>query len=409
MGFRTQTQVDRLKAPLGKDSKPKPDAYEWDDEQPGLSVRLKGKARTWTVWYAVNGSRRRVALGAVAGLSLREARIKAGRIVADARDGKDPHEDRAAAKARAADTLGALVKIYLERRAKPRQRTRTFVEVERYLSRYWAPLHAQPVDSLTRRDIATRLEEIRVAHGGIAANRARTYLNACLAWGMKQGLAEHNPVIGTEAPAEERRRDRVLSPAELVAVWNAGEDRGEFGTIVRLLALTGARRNEIAGLRWSELDLDRALWTLPADRSKNGREHEVPLSRQALALLGARERIGEFVFGRGGRAPFSGYSRSKERLDEALGEAVAPFVMHDIRRSVVTHMVEIGIAPNVVEACINHLSGHKGGVAGIYNRASYREPKQAALQAWADHLQALIDGREPASNVVALPALRRRP
>jgi integrase len=406
MGFRTQAQVDKLEPPLDSDGKPKLDAYVWDDEQPGLSIRLKGKARTWTVWYQVNGARRKVALGAVGsakgGMTLKKARDEASRIVSGARADKDPLRDRAAAKAKAADTLGALVKLYLERRAKPRQRTRTYVEVERYLSRYWAPLHARAVESLTRRDVASRLEELRVDHGGIAANRARTYLSACLSWGMKQGLAEHNPVVGTEAPAEERRRDRVLSPAELVAVWKACEGHGEFGEIVRLLMLTGARREEVAGLRWSELDLDRALWTLPAARAKNEREHEVPLPRQAVALLAARDRVGEFVFGRHGRSPFSGYSRAKERLNQALGDAVASWTLHDLRRSAVTHMVELGIAPHIVEATINHISGHKGGVAGIYNRANYREQKQAALQAWADHLEALVEGREPASNVVQM-------
>jgi integrase len=166
--------------------------------------------------------------------------------------------------------------------------------------------------------------------------------------------------------------------------------------------LTGARRDEVAGLRWSEIDIDAALWTLPAARAKNARQHEVPLSTHALALLAARPRAGNFVFGRGGRGRFSGYSRAKARLDQALGQAVAPWVLHDLRRSVVTHMVELGIAPHVVEACVNHVSGHKGGVAGIYNRATYREPKKAALQAWGDHLEALVEGREPASNVVAI-------
>ena len=115
-------------------------------------------------------------------------------------------------------------------------------------------------------------------------------------------------------------------------------------------------------------------------------------------------RVGEFVFGRQRRSPFSGYSRAKTSLDRALGQAVAHWTLHDLRRSAVTHMIELGIAPNVVEACINHVSGHRAGVAGVYNRATYREPKKAALQAWADHLEALVEGREPASNVVALRA-----
>ena len=216
MGFRTQAQVDRLRLP-----EEKTDAYVWDDEQPGLSIRLKGRARTWTVWYQVNSNRRKVALGAVAGLPLKEARIKAGRIVADARDGKDPLEERAVTNAKAADTFGGLVKLYLERRAKPRQRPRTYIETERALLKSWAPLHDRPIATVTRRDIAARLDEIRVAHGPIAANRARAYLGGCYTWAMRQGLVDFNPIIGTEAPSVEIKRDRVLSPAELVAVWCA--------------------------------------------------------------------------------------------------------------------------------------------------------------------------------------------
>ena len=337
-------------------------------------------------------------LGAVAGLPLKDARQKASRIVADARDGKDPLEERDAAKAKAADTFGALVRLYLEQRAKPRQRPRTYAETERYLLKHLAPLHGRPVASVTRRDVATRLEEIARDHGPIAANRARSYLNGCFMWAMRRGLVENNPVIGTEAPGEETKRERVLSPAELAAVWKACEGQGDFGAIVRLLMLTGARRDEVAELRWSEIDLDNALWTLPAERSKNKRQHEVPLSSAAVTLLRGRDRRGDYVFtSRGGRRAFSGYSTAKAKLDKALGEAVAPFVLHDIRRSVVTHMVELGIAPHVVEAAINHVCGHKGGVAGVYNRAVYREPKKAALQAWSDWLEWLVEGREPAA------------
>ena len=199
-----------------------------------------------------NGKRRRVTLGAVAGMTLKEARIQAGRIVGDARDGKDALAEREAAKAKTADTLGKLVDIYLERRAKPRQRPRTYAEFERYLRKRWAPLHDRPLDSITRRDIAARLEEIRVDHGPVSANRARTYLGSAFTWAMRQGLTENNPVLGTEPPAAETERDRVLTPEELAIVWRACGEAGEFGTIVRLLMLTGQRREEVAGMAWPD-------------------------------------------------------------------------------------------------------------------------------------------------------------
>jgi integrase len=419
MGFRTEGQVAKLKLPPGKS-----EAYFFDDQCTGLSVRIQGSARTWVVWYSVNGRRRRMKLGTLAGTKLKEARHKAEGIVNGARDGADPLAARAVAKVKAADTFGVMVQLYLERRAKPRQRPRTYAETERYLLKRWAPLHDRALDSLTRRDFASRQEQIRTEHGPGAAEKARVYLGMAYSWAMKQGLVDHNPVIGLEStPAN--RRERVLSEDELRKVWQACGEAGDFGAMVRLLMLTGGRRDEIAGMAWPEIDAERALWTLPGERSKNRREHEVPLSKQTLALIEGRP--GPFLFGRDGRNPFSGYSKAKERLDATIArqraeqrlgrkprkgeepeaaDHLAPWTLHDIRRSVVTHMAELGIDPHVIEAVINHVSGHKGGVAGIYNRASYRPQKAAALQRWADWLESVVEGREPASNVVAFEVAR---
>jgi integrase len=206
--------------------------------------------------------------------------------------------------------------------------------------------------------------------------------------------------MGTEPPSEERRRDRVLSAEELASVWQAAGAVGdEFGAIIRLLMLTGQRRDEVAAMAWSEIDLERALWTLPAVRTKNCREHEVPLSRHAVALLPPRREGRALVFGQG-KGGFSGFSRAKARLDKAAGLAM-PWVLHDIRRSLVTHMNELGIDPHVIEAVVNHVSGARGGIAGRYNFAAYREQKRVALQRWADWVAAVVEGRAPAGNVVA--------
>jgi integrase len=261
------------------------------------------------------------------------------------------------------------------------------------------------------------MEQIRTGHGPGAAEKARVYLGMAYSWAMRQGLVDANPVIGLE-PTPATPRDRVLSEPELRVVWNACEQLGDFGALVRMLMLTGGRRDEVAGMARSEVDADHARWTLPAARSKNRREHEVPISRQARALI--EGRTGPFLFGRDGCNPFSGYSKAKARLDEQIarqraeqrlgrklrkgedaepGDHLQAWTLHDIRRSVVTHMAELGIEPHVIEAVINHVSGHKAGVSGIYNRASYRPQKAAALQRWADWLEAKVEDREPASNV----------
>jgi integrase len=214
-------------------------------------------------------------------------------------------------------------------------------------------------------------------------------------WGMKEGLVLLNPVANTNK-REERPRDRVLVDAELRAIWRALEDN-EYGTIVRLLMLTGQRLNEIAGLRWSEIDFDRGVLSFPGSRTKNARPHELLMSVQVRALLSAlpKKEGRDFAFGKG-RGPFSGFARCKAILDSCIAEsnrALAPWVVHDIRRSVATGMAELGIQPHIIEAVLNHVSGHKGGVAGIDNRAQYSAEKAEALARWDEHISAILDGR----------------
>jgi integrase len=220
---------------------------------------------------------------------------------------------------------------------------------------------------------------------------------------MEQGRADTNPVIGTTRH-KERERARVLTPAELRSIWShAGND--DFGSIVRLLALTGQRAGEISGLRYEEI-LDAEI-ALPAERTKNGEPHVVPLSSAALAVLAQCGRRGdrEFVFGRG-KGGFTGRSKAKDRLDERIakangGKPISPWTLHDLRRTFATYA---GGGPAAVQLAqfLNHVSGTRGGVAGTYNRSTYETGKRIALDRWADHLTAIIEGR--ASNVTPLRA-----
>jgi integrase len=258
-----------------------------------------------------------------------------------------------------------------------------------------ASLYRLPVDTVDQRTIAERLSGIEKNSGAVTANRVRATMSAMFTWGMKEGLVLANPVANTNK-REERPRDRVLVDAELRAIWQSLDD-SHYGTIVKLLMLTGQRRDEIAGLRWLEIDFDRGVLSFPGSRTKNARPHELPMSAQVRALLSAQPKKDgrDFVFGEG-RGPFSGYARRKAILDSCIAEsnrALAPWVVHDIRRSVATGMAEIGIQPHVIEAVLNHVSGHKGGIAGIYNRAQYSAEKAQALARWDEHLQEVIAGR----------------
>ena len=228
---------------------------------------------------------------------------------------------------------------------------------------------------------------------------------------MKEGLAANNPVIATNRPHEPKSRERTLSDAELVEIWRAARDDA-YGRIIRLLMLTGQRRDEVGGMAWSELALDKGLWSIPASRTKNKRAHDVPLSDTALAILREMPALGErdLVF-TGGRGGFSGWSKAKEALDgriaatrreAAVGkgspDAAKPmphWTLHDLRRTLATRAGDLGIAPHVVEALLNHVSGSKAGVAGVYNRSLYQVEKRTALEIWGQHIEHLMTDASP--------------
>ena len=194
-----------------------------------------------------------------------------------------------------------------------------------------------------------------------------------------------NPVINTNR-REERPRDRVLSSDELRTIWRA-LDNNDYGRIIKILALTGQRAGEIAGLRWSEVGDD--VISLPGERTKNHRAHDIPLSPTVRELLGARADR-DLIFGQRG-GPFTNWSKNKAALDART--SLKHWVIHDLRRSVATGMADIGIQPHIIEAVLNHVSGHKGGIAGIYNRAQYSTEKAQALARWDEHVRAVVGMR----------------
>jgi integrase len=386
-----------LKLPAGKD-----DHIEWDDELAGFGVRLRASGRkVWIAQYRPSGSRRtrRVTLGAVEKLTPVEARAAARKILARVALGHDPQGEREAERARSVRTFRSAVEIYLAAK-QGELRPTSFRTSKLYLlsGPYFRPLHPIGVNAITHPDIAARLSTIARDHSTIVAAAARKAASAFFRWTMEEGWAAANPVIGTRKPADSQPRAHVLTDAELARIWNAcGEDG--FGHIVRLLILLGSRRAEVGGMRWSELDLDAGTWTLPAERSKNHRSHAIMLPAPALAVVNAVPRTKrDHLFGDRAGAGFTSWSRGKDDLDRRLGDKVRAWRLHDLRRTVATKMADIGIEPHVIEAALNHYSGHRRGVAGVYNRSSYERAVKAALARWADHALAMVEGRE--SNVV---------
>jgi integrase len=381
----------------------------FDDTLPGFGVRVRSTgARVYVLQYKIGAQHRRLTLGAVSSLDLGKARATAKDLLAAVRLGRDPFAERTEARAQAAETFGALLPRYLSRQ-REKLKPRSYVETERHLLVNAKRLHTRAVKAIDRRMIAALLGEAAEARGPVAANRLRASLSTYFMWLAREGLVEVNVVANTNRAPESGARSRVLTDNELRDIWNAaGDDR--YGSIVKLLTLTAARRDEIASLAWSsEIDLDNALIVLPPERTKNLRQHEIPLSVPALAILQAQPRRGDFVFGGVGQSGFQGWSKSKAELDvriaaarNAAGKApMSEWRLHDLRRTASTVMHDaLAIAPHYVEAVLGHVSGHKAGVAGHYNFARYQTEKRRALELWGEHLFAVIKGSK--SKIVQL-------
>jgi integrase len=399
--------VNKLRVPAGKR-----DVQAFDNALPGFGIRKFDSGRaSYFVKFNVGKQQRRLTLGAVVPGNLAEMRRKASTILSKARLGQDVVAEKRTATGKRNGTLGMLVEKYLRER-EPKLRPRYFAEIKRQLERDWKPLHPQSVESIGRQVVIGVIDEIALGQGDTAADRARVALSGFYGWAIERGYCEANPTLNISPRAETGARDRALTGAELVEVWRgSGED--DYGYIVKLLILTGQRRREIGDLEWTEIDLSKRQIELPAQRVKNARPHLVPLGEQAMSILGGIERIDgrELVFGRG-VGGFSGWSKAKAELDERIASArkaagnkkpMAPWVLHDLRRSFVTHLNENKFAlPHVIEAIVNHVSGHLAGVAGVYNKAAYMAERRAVLELWGAHLMTLLN------EFTDVPSVRRK-
>jgi integrase len=397
----TAKSIAAAKLPEGK-----LDVIYFDETLPGFGFRLRSSGgrirRSWVVQYRRARTSRRLLLGSAEVLNADQARAAAREALAKVALGGDPQADKIAHRDRDEHTLKAVVDDYLTAKIKI-VRPATYRDINRYLAgpAYFKPLQSMPIDQITRRDVAARLTKIVDQNGPIVAGRARAALSALFTWAMGQGLAEANPVIGTNKPDDGQPRERVLSNSEIAAVWCAcGDDT--FGKIVRLLLLTGARRSEVCGMRWSEIE--GGIWRLPSERTKNKRPHTLPLTPMALEIVTSVPRMvgRDLLFGeRSSVLGFTQQAEAKRELDGRLGNKVAKWTLHDLRRTAATGMADIGVQPHIIEAVLNHISGHKVGVAGIYNRSSYEREVKTALLRWADHIRTLVEG--DAQKVLAFP------
>ena len=395
--------VAALDLPADKD-----DLIVFDADLSGFGYRLRrrrdgGVLCSWVAQYRANGRTRRVTIGAAQKVTPVEARTAARKLLARVELGGDPQGEKAVKRQQAARTVSGAVATYLEaKQAELRPVSYRITKLYLQTGPYFRSLHPLDVSAVTRSDVAPCIRAIERKHSTATAAASRRALSAFFAWCIAEGLMGDaaNPVDGSHRPADPRPRGRVLSGAELAAIWRVCED-DDYGRIVRLLILLGSRRQEVGGMRWSEVDVAAGTWTLPKERSKNHREHAIALPAAALGIIELVQRSDrDHLFGDRASSGFTAWSTAKRELDRRLGGSVKDWRVHDIRRGVATGMADIGIEPHHIEACLNHYGGHRRGPHGVYNKSVYARAVQDALTRWSEHVLALVEERE--SKVVAL-------
>lgn len=364
----------------------KPDAKRYEVHDllcPGFSLRVYPTGRkVFTVKYRYGLKQRRLDLGVYPRLSLAQARDKAIEALRLIDDGIDP-----AARRR---LLGMTVEIicgeFIRQHAQPRNRS--WKEAERILQREFVAAHGQrDIREIRRADILELMDGAIERGAGYQANRIHSNLRKLFNWCVERDIVEASPVLGTKPPTRERARDRVLVDDEIRAVLSAcANEPYPYRQFVPLLLATAQRRGELSKMRWSDVDLDGKVWVIPAEMSKNGKPHVVPLSDYALRMLNDMPRFEgcDLVFTTTRKAPISGFSKAIKHIHAE--SKTSDWRFHDLRRTAASGMARLGIAPYVVEKVLNHISGTISGVAAVYNRYGYDAERRDALVKWGNFL-----------------------
>jgi integrase len=381
----------------------------------GFGIRVSpGGGKAWVWLYHCDRRSRRMTLGNYPTMALADARIKLAEARKLLAKGTDPGESevRQRQAERIAETVEELAEAYLEKWARPRKRSAA--EDERQLRKDVLPAwRRRKAKDITRRDVIALLDVIVDRGSPIAANRTLAVIRRMFAWALSRDIVPASPCVAVKAPAKENRRDRVLSADEIAALWRALDNPGLATALAIRLALklqlvTAQCKGEVIAAEWSEFDLDERVWTIPAEKVKNGMPHRVPLSPLALTVLAniASERRQDerprwlFPSPRTAGKPITGPAVDHAMRDnrEMLGTGDA--TPHDLRRTAASHMTSIGISRLTVSKILNHA---ETGITSVYDRHSYDTEKRAALDAWGARLVEIIGARPERRNVVRLP------
>jgi integrase len=383
----TKSAIDALPTP-------KSDVVYWDAASPGFGVKVTPKGRkVFVVLYRTGGASsklRKYTIGPYGRVTLHQARVAAQKVFSAKLEGRDPAAEKREAKRRiVADRVEDLLEAFIAQRL---SQNRSAAEISRLLRReVGKPWARRSIHEISKRDVVEVISTIDQRGAPAAANKTLKSIKTFLRWCVGRAILDQSPAEGVPLPAREVARDRVLNDPELAQVILAARKiGGSYGGIVELLALTGQRREEVARLQWEELDLAQRIWTLPRTRTKNAKLHVVHLSEQSMAVLRRLDRRGPYVFSPVGNKPFQKFSKDKRLLDQLSG--VTGWRLHDLRRTCVSGMAQLGVAPHVADKILNHQSGTISGVAAVYQRHEFIAERRAALDLWGTHLCGLVGG-----------------
>jgi integrase len=407
-------------------------AYLWDDTLRGFGVMVTPHgSRSYLVQYQMGGRgapTKRITIGRHGSpWAPEKARSRASDILELIRKGIDPAESarkqREAEAESAKDSLRLAFDAYADlfgTKYIDGKALRSGEDIKSVFRRDLVPaFKSRPITSIRRSEIADCLDTV-AERSMSAAVKAHKWLRKLFLWAVDRGDIAASPMDGMSPPGKDGQRTRVLAGDELRAVWAAADAMPEpYASFVKSLMLTGQRLREVAGMQWAEVDLDKAQWIIPVARTKNGRDHLVPLAPSMVALLAGRfpkkeSRKGP-VFTTGGGKPLNGFSKPKAKLDLEVAAAIVrlddlrlttlqPWVFHDLRRSFSTGCQSLGFPIEHTEAAINHVSGKRGGLARVYQLWEYQPEKVAVMAAWDRHLSAVVAGGT--SNVIPLVAAK---
>ena len=414
-------------ASVSKVSAPEQGRVDYSDTiVTGLVLRVTATGhRSWSVAYKFHGKNQRLTLGAYPAVGLKEAREQARQTLERIAAGENPAAEKKRAKREPepepahpepSNEFSAVVAEFIERYHKPRNRSWKVVE-SLFANHVLPRWQGRDITTIKRRDIHNLLDDMAAQGYGTQRNRVLAAVRKLFNWAEDREIVAVSPARSIIAPAKEQARKRKLSEQEMRDLWAAfDQEPYPFRPMFQLCLLTAQRRGEVAAMRWSEIDLDAGVWTIPGAKAKNGDNHDVPLSRQAVAILEGLPRFarGDHVFStKEGASSSSGFGKSKARCAaranaarEAEGRApMAEWRLHDLRRTAATSMGNLGIPGAIIGHVLNH---SENSVTSIYNKASYFIPKRNALQAWGDALDRVLAGEPlvPKEEEPAQPVLR---